>query len=455
MYKAGLFSLGVAILVLGIIILNCGGSVLTQIVAIGGTVLILHGSYNLIAFITSGGKLSERRKKRRLIMAAINIGAGVVVLIMPKGTASLIIFVFALYVLLNGLSKLADFVIAKINKQSGHWSELIAAIFFFVFTINLLMPSVKQESFVMILGVYGILFGAELISDFIRQIIPQKAKNSLKRRIRISPPVFIATFIPINTLRKINEYISVNDAPPELEGPERDDKAPPDIEVMVHISNNGSGKIGHLDLYLDGEVISYGNHDHSSHKLFSVFGDGVLFTADKETYLDFSVTHDRKMIFSYGFRLTPDQLAAVRKEAESLKASTVPWKPPLQVAVENAEKGEEIKPSAFHDYCSQLWNGTHANFFKFKKGKFKTYSILSTNCVLLTDTILGKAGADIVFINGIASPGSYFDYLERLYMTENSMVISKTIYDRKSMRKLKKEKSEQEKIENERNNENG
>ena len=447
MYKAGLFSLGAAILVLGIIILNCGGSVLTQIVAIGGTVLILHGSYNLIVFITSSGKLSERRKKRRLIMAAINIGSGVAVLIMPKGTISLIIFVFALYVLLNGLSKLADFVIAKINKQSGHWTELIAAIFFFVFTINLLMPSVKQESFVMILGVYGILFGAELISDFIRQIIPQKAKNSLKRRIRISPPVFIATFIPINTLRKINEYISVNDAPPEIEGPERDDKAPPDIEVMVHISNNGSGKIGHLDLYLDGEIISYGNHDNSSHKLFSVFGDGVLFTADKETYLDFSVTHDRKMIFSYGFRLTPDQLAAVRKEAENLKASTVPWKPPLQIAV---EKGEEVKPGSFHDYCSQLWNGTRANFFKFKKGKFKTYSILSTNCVLLTDTILGKAGADIVFINGIASPGSYYDYLERLYMTENSMVISKTIYDRKSMRKLKKQKQE-----NERNNENG
>ena len=447
MYKAGLFSLGAAILVLGIIILNCGGSVLAQIVAIGGTVLILHGSYNLIIFITSGGKLSERRKKRRLIMAAINIGSGVVVLIMPKGTASLIIFVFALYVLLNGLSKLADFIIAKINKQSGHWTELIAAIFFFVFTINLLMPSVKQESFVMILGIYGILFGAELISDFIRQIIPQKAKNSLKRRIRISPPVFIATFIPINTLRKINEYISVNDEPPVIEGPERDDKAPPDIEVMVHISNNGSGKIGHLDLYLDGEIISYGNHDNSSHKLFSVFGDGVLFTADKETYLDFSVTHDRKMIFSYGFRLTPDQLAAVRKEAESLKASTVPWKPPLQVAM---EKGEDVKPSSFHDYCSQLWYGTRANFFKFKKGKFKTYSILSTNCVLLTDTIIGKAGADIVCINGIASPGSYYDYLERLYMTENSMVISKTIYDRKSMRKQKKEKQE-----NERNNENG
>lgn len=437
LYKAGLFSVGATLLVLGIIILNQGGALLTPIIAIGGTVLILHGFHNLIGFITVSGKLSEKRKKRLLILSAVNVASGVVVLTMPKGTAHFLIFVFALYVLLNGLSKLADFIISKLNKQSGHWTELIAAVFFFVFTALLLIPSMKNETFVVTLGIYSILFGAELISDFIRQVIPQKAKNSLKRRIRISPPVFIATFLPIQTLRKINEYISVNDCPPEIEGPLRDDKEPPDMEVMVHVSNNGSGKIGHLDLFLDGEIISYGNHDHSSHKLFSVFGDGVLFTAEKETYIDFSITHDRKMIFSYGFRLTPEQLDAVRKEVLSLKGKTVPWKPPLQVAV---EKGEDVKPSSFHDYCSQLWNGTHASFYKFKKGKFRTYSILSTNCVLLTDTIIGKAGADIICLNGIASPGMYYDYLERLYMTENSMVISKTIYDRKSMMKLKKER---------------
>ncbi len=211
LYKAGLFSVGATLLVLGIIILNQGGALLTPIIAIGGTVLILHGFHNLIGFITVSGKLSEKRKKRLLILSAVNVASGVVVLTMPKGTAHFLIFVFALYVLLNGLSKLADFIISKLNKQSGHWTELIAAVFFFVFTALLLIPSMKNETFVVTLGIYSILFGAELISDFIRQVIPQKAKNNLKRRIRISPPVFIATFLPIQTLRKINEYISVND----------------------------------------------------------------------------------------------------------------------------------------------------------------------------------------------------------------------------------------------------
>ena len=147
-------------------------------------------------------------------------------------------------------------------------------------------------------------------------------------------------------------------------------------------------------------------------------------------------------MFSYGLRLTEEQREAVRAEVERIKADTVPWKPPYQTACE--EKGSaNVKLSDHHDYCSELWNGTHAEFFKFTRGKFKTYSILSTNCVLLTDEILGKTGTDIVCIGGIASPGIYYDYLERLYMTHKTMVISKTIYDRKTMRKLKKERTKQ------------
>ena len=249
--------------------------------------------------------------------------------------------------------------------------------------------------------------------------------------------MFVSTFMPLNTLRYINEYISVNDQLPAPVVPEKTGGTP-DIEVMVHVSNNGSGKIGHLDICVDGEVISYGNHDWSSHKLFAVFGDGILFTAEKERYIDFSVTHDRKMVFSYGLRLTPEQLQAVRQEITKLKSLTIPWKAPFEVACENDPKSARL--SDYHDYCSKLWFGTRAKFFKFRKGKFKTYSVLSTNCVLLTDTILGKAGADIVFVNGIASPGIYYDYLEKLYMYPDSMVISKTIYSRKNIRKHKSER---------------
>lgn len=437
LYKAALFAYGTALLVLGIIIIVQRELLLTPLAVIGGTVLLLHGLHNAINYITKQGKLKGKRKKALLFTAVTNSACGIIVLLLPRQTFRLFVSVFALYVLLNAASKLTDFILCMRNRLPGGWADLTVAAVYAVFSAILLGTNLRNDAFLIVSGVYCILFGTTNLLDFIYQIFPQRAKNSLKRKIRISLPVFVSTFIPLGTLRRINEHLSVNDELPQLTLPSKSDTDPPDLEVMVHVSNNGAGKIGHLDLFIDGEVISYGNHDWSSHKLFGVFGDGILFTAEKEQYLDFSVTHDRKMIFAYGFRLTEEQLSEVRREIVKLKSFAIPWKPPYQIAYEEEPNARLVD---FHDYCSKLWAGTSADFFKFKKGKFKTYSILSTNCVLLTDEIIGKTGADIVFINGIASPGIYYDYLEKLYMTHNSMVISKTIYDRKSVRRSRQER---------------
>ena len=440
LYKAALFALGAAMLTLGVIIVSQREILMTPLAYFAGAVLAIHGARNLFAFIAHGGKLGQKRKEAKLITALVNIGLAVLITTMPELSFTLAAYLLAAYLLFNGASKLADFIVAKLDRQPGHYLDLIAFAFYLVFVILLFTKGLRNNMFLIISGVYCILFGAEMLSDFVTLMVPQKIKNDMKRHIRISPPVFVSTFMPLGTLRYVNEYISLNDEPPKFVEDERGDGAPPDMEIMVHVSNNGSGKVGHLDLYIDGEVISYGNHDQASHRLFGVFGDGVMFTAEKETYLDFSVTHDRQIVFSYGLRLTPGQLSEVRSEVAKIKSGAVPWKPPYQRACE--EKGaQNIKLSDYHDYCSELWNGTHARFFKFTDGKFRTYSILSTNCVLLTDSIVGKAGTDIVCISGIASPGIYYDYLERLYMTQKTMVISKTVYDRKSMRKLKKERT--------------
>ena len=442
LYKASLLAFGTAMLILGIVIVSQREVLITPLVYFAGWVLLIHGGRNLAGFIAHGGRLGQKRKEAKLITAIMNIVLGIGIMMLPELSFTLASYVLAAYLTFNAASKMADFIVAKTDHQPGHFTDLIAFAFYMIFVVLLFRTDIGNDMFLIISGTYCILFGAEMISDFVSLMIPQRVKNDMKRHIRISPPVYVSTFIPLGTLRYINEYISLNDKLPVMSGEERGDGSPPDIEIMVHVSNNGSGKVGHLDLYFDGEVISYGNHDHASHRLFGVFGDGVLFTAEKETYLDFSVTHDRQIVFSYGLRLTPEQLMAVRAEVNSLKAQTYPWKPPYQKACD--ERGvDKVKLSDYHDYCSELWNGTHADFWKFSSGKFKTYSILSTNCVLLTDSILGKAGTDIVCISGIASPGIYYDYLERLYMTHKTMVISKTIYDRKSMRKLKKGKEEQ------------
>ena len=54
---------------------------------------------------------------------------------------------------------------------------------------------------------------------------------------------------------------------------------------------------------------------------------------------------------------------------------------------------------------------------------------MGTNCCFLADDIIGKSGMDILSINGIITPGTYYDYLNRELKLKSSNVISKEIYN--------------------------
>ena len=53
----------------------------------------------------------------------------------------------------------------------------------------------------------------------------------------------------------------------------------------------------------------------------------------------------------------------------------------------------------------------------------KTYFVLSTNCVLLADSIVGKAGTDILSPSRFIVPGTYQDYLDLEYTKPNGLVV--------------------------------
>lgn len=54
--------------------------------------------------------------------------------------------------------------------------------------------------------------------------------------------------------------------------------------------------------------------------------------------------------------------------------------------------------------------------------------VLSTNCVLLADSIVGQAGTDILSPKGFIAPGTYQAYLDEEYEKPNSLVVSKSLY---------------------------
>ena len=53
------------------------------------------------------------------------------------------------------------------------------------------------------------------------------------------------------------------------------------------------------------------------------------------------------------------------------------------------------------------------------------------------DDILGNSGMDILSLNGIITPGTYYNYFNKEINRKNSCVISKNIYNSKRRPKVK------------------
>ena len=257
------------------------------------------------------------------------------------------------------------------------------------------------------------LLGITYIFEYLSDIISIRSKNNFKRRIRITLPKFILALIPYNSLTKINEYFKINGEEHKIVEQKKDVK--PDLEIFIHVTKSGFGMIGHADFCFENMVYSYGNYDDTSLRFFQMIGDGVLFNINnKDDYINFCIEHSKKTLFVFGISLNDKQKNTIKNKIKELKSVTYSWKVP------------KLKDKKM--YSNYLYESTKAKFYKFKKGKFKTYFTVNTNCVKLVDEIVKM---DVLNITGIISPGTYYDYLYKQFLKKHSNVVSYKVYNKK------------------------
>jgi hypothetical protein len=273
------------------------------------------------------------------------------------------------------------------------------------------------------IGIYFIILGSTFIISGVYTLVPTKYKNIYKRKFRISLPVVIEVLVPYTVFSEINKALKVDIKKRDLLNPKFDNNNP-DMEVMVHVSNNGFNRVGHVDLIYNNKVISYGNYDNSSMHLFDTIGDGVLFYADKKKYIPFCIKHSKKTLFCYGLKFTDKQKEIIDKKISDLEKGLVEWRP---------LKDGKTK------YAAALHRATGAKMYKFTKGKFKTYFVFGVSCCNLANEIIGYSGIDFLKMNGIICPGTYYDCLNREYVNKNGLVISRHIYNKQTYKKLLEE----------------
>ena len=326
------------------------------------------------------------------------------------------------YQLFTGLISLITWLIYRKNHIRPRVNYLFDALWMMGFGLYSISPFHDATNFeLLLLGFYLIMLGASSVRD---GFFFEKGRSNpkLKRRMRMTLPIFVTALIPISTLRRWNETLATHQTEENEVHLERKNEKSVDLEIFIHASESSFFlAMGHVDICYQGQVISYGSYDPQSERLFGMVGDGVLFKANREKYIELCKRESQKTLFAYGLSLTDQQKAAIQDRLAEIEGLLIPWEPSSQLM---KRREGEVK----HTYSYQLKQEADATLYKFSSSEFKTYFVLSTNCVLLADSIVGKAGTDILSPQGFIVPGTYQDYLDLEYTKPNGLVVSRSIY---------------------------
>lgn len=419
--------IGISLIFLGILVLVGKDQLYVNVINVFLLAILFHSMKQFINYFI--GK--KKDQNINFTRSFINLIFCLIFSLFKDIPLSILPLIFGLYLLLNSVIKFINYMILLNSKSNGKLTEFVLGLFYLFFSVSIILSPLKRLNVVLIIiAVYIILLGSNYVLDFISSIIPIKIKNKFKRNFRITLPAIVEAIIPYTVLSEINYLLDKDayDEPVYLKNNSENEMI--DIEIFVHVSNRGFNRMGHVDLCYGDKVISYGNYDDGSVRLFNMLGDGVLFVTERDKYIPFCIEHSKKTIFAFGLKLNNSQKNNLNKALEEVFKGTYRWNPPY---VDAKKKTKKISKKRYRDYASCLYQVTDAEFYKPTKGRFKNYFVLGNNCCRLADYVIGKNGIDLLRMTGVITPGAYYDYLNRQFQKKNSIVITRKIYNSKNI----------------------
>ncbi len=279
-----------------------------------------------------------------------------------------------------------------------------------------------------ILGVYSMIFGGSVFLDFLAEVLPPSYIAHMKQHVHIAPPLVFTLLLPQNLRKSISNYSKENEEVLPVFKVEKNiteqEEAKINVEVFIHVSKTLAGTAGHVDLAIEDTVYCYGAYDKQQSKKYGgVVGEGVMYEVhNKADYLKFCKAFNNETLFGFGLIIEEKELNQMKEKIEEMKARSYPWMCPSQRA---RAKGEQT--DVFKDFPSRLANEIHVSFCKFKNGAYKHYWMLGTNCVTFVDELLRIGGMKTV-ITAIRTPGSYYDFLNTVFLKGSTIVVKREVY---------------------------
>ncbi len=382
-------------------------------------VFMILGVSDIITYIFN----KEKRLLSKLIIGLLYLALAIFIKFNPIFLGISIVRIIGIYAFLNFIARIIAAIVLYKNKVSGWFMGIIVSIVSLIFSLILLFhPQQYMYAVAKISGIYILLYALTLLSDFFKEIsYTNVISDKVKRKIRIGLPLLYAAFIPQHLLEKINESIKLNPGKNifiENKESSLEDKYYSTVEIFIHLAPDCANGFGHIDISIDNTTYSYGTYDSNSNRFFTLISDGVLVEANTKEYIQFLNTTCNRSLIGFTLALNKNQYDSIKSKINQIKANCYEWKCDQQ----------KHPNSRYTDETNLLYLATNCTFYKFKTGYFKTYYTLTSNCVRLADTIVGSAGLDLVAINGIITPGTYYNYLDELFKRKNTIVIEKRLY---------------------------
>lgn len=402
-------SSGILFIIIGILYIIRNYQVYTLSFKLIGILTIISTSLKLINLIL---------KRKKILTNTLDIILNTILGILFIKKPNLFIFlstkIFSMYALIQSLCGFINLIIYNQDKLKGKIYIFSTSIFSLLLSIILMFSKDNNSIYLCyIIGIYLILYGLTIItSSFLT-----------KSKIVLPLPIIFTMALPNILINRILKGID----PKKINNNQNHN-----FEILIHLSKGGSASLGHVEIAFEDKIYSYACYNYLNRHLFGGIGNGIIGVFDKKAYIKYCVYEKKRFILSYGINLTKEQTNKVKKAIDKLiNTNTIAWYPEIKYFLDG-----QIEEKPFTEMANQLYLHADAKFYRFTKGKYKTFFVLRTNCASCVDNILNALGTKMFNIEGIISPGTYYSYLEKEYNKKFSQITSKTLYTKELINKL-------------------
>lgn len=400
---------GLLFIIIGIIYIIRNYTVYTLSFKLLGILTLISSLLKLINLI-----LKRKKILTNILDIFLNTILGILFINKPNLFIYLSTKIFSMYALIQSLCGFINLIIYKQDKLKGKIYILTTSTLSLMLSITLMFSKDTNSIYVCyIIGLYLILYGITIISSSILT----------KTKIVLPLPIIFTMFLPNILIKRILKGIN----PKKI-----NNKQDQDLEILIHLSKTGSASLGHVEIAFQDKIYSYACYNYLQRYLFGGIGDGIIGIFDKNSYIKYCVEEKNRFILSYGMKLTKEQKEKVTSTINNLitKDTTI-WYPEIKYYLDGL-----ITKKPFDQMANQIYLRSDATFYRFTKGKYKTFFVLRTNCASCVDNILNALGTKFLSIEGIISPGTYYSYLEKEYNKKKSKITSKTLYTKELINNL-------------------